>query len=369
MRKFVLSLMASLLSCSAASAFFEATDSSLEIGVGYRQDSIKWDRKLSGSSSSSSSSRERFSVNSDLHWKDVNIWFIEGRGKYVTCDCIYLRGSIDYGWITSGKLRHEDDFSFDSDFGFDRSFSDSSRNKSHTKGNVWDGKIAIGYQFKWCDDALSIAPVVGYAWDGHEFRNHDHKGKKRHHRNHNRRKDFSSYSYSDYSSYYSDYSYSPSYSSHSSSSSSGHHGHKINDRWTGPFLGFDLNYRFGCCCEWNFFLDYEYHFADYHASEHKREFFCDDYYNNSSTHRKSHVHAKDGSGNVLDFGFEWDVCECWVLGLRAEFQWWEARHGHERTKFFDESFRNASVEGVFKEKIKKITWNSGSIVLDLGTEF
>ena len=43
MRKFALTLMASLLSCSAAFAFWpEATDSSLEVGVGYRQDRLEW---------------------------------------------------------------------------------------------------------------------------------------------------------------------------------------------------------------------------------------------------------------------------------------------------------------------------------------
>ena len=43
MRKFIVTLMASLLSCSAAFAFWpEATDSSLEIGVGYRQDRLEW---------------------------------------------------------------------------------------------------------------------------------------------------------------------------------------------------------------------------------------------------------------------------------------------------------------------------------------
>ena len=42
MRKFAVTLMASLLVCSAASAFWpEATDSSLEVGVGYRQDKLE----------------------------------------------------------------------------------------------------------------------------------------------------------------------------------------------------------------------------------------------------------------------------------------------------------------------------------------
>lgn len=377
MRKFILTLMLSLLTSSAVSAFWaEATDSSLEIGVGYRNDSIKYKREFSPFSSGSDSygnnyNNSEFNTNSSLDWKNLNIWFIEARGKYVTCDCVYLRGSVDYGWITSGKLKNKEDYGFGSGY-FDNSFSFSGRDKSHVKGNVYDAKIAVGYQFKWCDEALSIAPLVGYSWHGHELRNGRHGDSS-----------YSSYSpsscdsYDSYYSYYSDCSYSD-YSSSSSSSSSSFSSsssdkhHKLTDRWNGVFIGFDLDYRF--CCEWNFFFNYEYHWAQFHAKEHghNRLLFNNNLDNSESgyeRHCKSHIHANNASGNVIDFGVEWDLCDCWVLGLRAEFQWWTARHAHERTKVVDRSCGDVGLECAFKTPIKHVTWNSGSIVLDLGMVF
>jgi hypothetical protein len=376
MRKFILTLMASLLSCSAASAFWpEATCSSLEVGVGYRNDSIKWKREFSpeslyGSSSShSGSSSSGFKDTTHLDWKNLNIWLIEARGTYITCDCIYLRGSADYGWITSGKFKHRNDFNteFGSNYGYGNDF-DQSRDKSHIKGNVYDVKLAVGYQFKWCDEALSVAPLVGYSWQGHELRNGNHDD------SYSSGSYDPSYGHSDYYSYYtcdSDRS-SSSYQSYSNESS-GHKRHKLNDRWNGFFIGFDLDYRF--CCDWNFFVDYEYHWADFHAHEHgnDNEFFnrnFDDSFCGCLRHRKSHIHSSNAYGNVLDFGVEWDLCECWVVGLRAEFQWWKAKKAHERTKVFEDSFGDSEeAEVVFKRRIKDVTWNSGSIILDLGMVF
>lgn len=351
MRKFILTLMASLLTCSAASAFWpEATCSSLEVGVGYRNDSIKWKREFSPFSSyygcSDGSSSDGFHETSHLKWNNLNIWLIEARGSYVTCDCIYLRGSADYGWITSGKFKHKNDFSFGSGYFYGDGFCSDEHDKSHIKGNVYDAKLAVGYQFKWCDEALSIAPLVGYSWHGHELRNG--------HKNH-------SYDSCDYSS--SSYYY----------SSSGHNRHKLNDRWNGFFIGFDLDYRF--CCDWNFFIDYEYHWADFHAKErgNDSELFnrhFDDSFCGCVDHRKTHIHSNRAYGNVLDFGVEWDLCECWVVGLRAEFQWWTAKHAHERTRIYEESFGDSEeIEAVFKRRIKDVTWNSGSIILDFGMVF
>lgn len=367
MRKFILSLMASLLSCSAASAFWpEATDSSLEIGVGYRNDSIKWKREFCNANpydcDCSNNSRSKDSCKSD--WKNLNIWLIEARGSYVTCDCIYLRGSADYGWITSGKFKNDDNSGF-SYFGggYDNFFS-SDRDRKHIRGNVYDAKIAVGYQFKWCDEALSVAPLIGYSWQGHELRNGKHDDGS-----------YSSYDYSDSYSYNCDCDCDDActYSDYSSGSSSGHNKHRMTDRWNGFFIGFDLGYRF--CCDWNFFLDYEYHWANFHAKEHghRHNRFLDNDYSSSCgcvRHPKSHIHSNDATGNVLDFGVEWDLCDCWIVGLRAEFQWWTAHHAHERSKIFEDSGRCSSeIEGYHKRKIKDVHWDSGSIILDFGMVF
>lgn len=363
MRKYILTLMASLLSCSAASAFWpEATDSNLEIGVGYRNDTIKWKTEAKipvGGSVEGSGSGNKLKLSSDLHWKDLSIWFIEGRGKYVTCDNIYLRGSIDYGWITSGKVTDTDKVDFDNGFEGNSSSSgfDFARSKANTKGNVYDGKIAIGYQFKWCDDSLSIAPLVGYAWQGQHLRMHNlrQEGLLETGVASESLRSFSSssdYSSSDYSSY--------DYSSSSSSSSGSGFKSKYHARWNGPFIGFDLDYRF--CCDWTFFVDYEYHWVEYHGKA--RWNLREDLVSGKFTQ-----HARNGSGNVFDFGVKWDFCECWTLGLRGEFQWFYASKGHDRAKVNNESIGDIGVDTIVKTPLKNVTWDTGMIVLDLGWVF
>lgn len=354
--------MATILSCSAVSAFWqEAAASSIKVGVGYRQDRIEWKRRFSnkgcssdqsGNNNSSSSSSDRADIKSDTKWKDLNIWTIEGSGKYVTCDNIYLRGSVDYGWITSGKIHQN--FEIDGERNsFDESFNGIG-SKRHVKGNVWDGKLAVGYQFKWCDESLSLAPVVGYSWHGNELRNDN-----------------------DDSSYYSDssygYDYSSSYSSYSSSSSSsgssGSDKHKIHQRWIGPFVGFDLDYR--VCCDWNLFLSYEYHWADYYAKERFTSFDVNEALGGGSCSiNKNHIHGKNAWGNVFGFGVEWDLCDCWKVGLRGEFQWWQVDNARQRTKLDEECCaKNIELETSLKTRVREIIWDSASVVLDFGMIF
>ena len=229
MRKFVVTLMASLLSCSAAFAFWpEATDSSLEVGVGYRQDELEWktsnhcDYYQSHCNDKNSALLPR-GLRSHLKWKDLDIWQIEARGKYVTCDCLYLRANGDYGWITHGKNTDRDRLSF-SDYGCsDDSSFEFGHSRSKARGHVYDAEIAVGYQFKLCDDSFSIAPLVGYSWHGQHIED-------RHLRQH--------------------FYFTDSDSSDDCYSSSKRHS-RYHTRWNGPFVGFDFDYRFGCCCEWD----------------------------------------------------------------------------------------------------------------------
>ena len=194
MRKFVVTLMASLLSCSAAFAFWpDAAASSLEIGVGYRQDKLEW--QTYGSPDSGYSYGDYYDyydyygyggydnygygpgVRSVLKWKNLNIWQIEARGKYVTCDNIYLRASGDYGWVVNGRNTDTDYITFgddyyDSYYGYGCGCDDEiefAKSRSKVKGHVYDAKIALGYQFKMCDDSFSISPLIGYSWHGQHF--------------------------------------------------------------------------------------------------------------------------------------------------------------------------------------------------------
>lgn len=299
MRKFAVTLMASLLSCSAAFAFWpEATDSSLEVGVGYRQDKLEW-KTSSDLGSSGSSSYDSYgsglpiNLQSKLKWKDLQIWQIEAKGKYITCDNIYLRFNADYGWITHGKNTDSDYVSFDGRF--DDSYGSGSgfefaKSKSKATGHVYDARIAVGYQFKMCDDSFAIAPLVGYSWHGQHIK--DKHLKQNFYFDENLvdvdvigARAYSSYPY--FSDYYS--------SDYSNSYSGGDHSH-YNARWNGPFVGFDFDYRFGCGCEadWELFGTYEFHWAKYNAKAkwNLRRDLADGF----------HHHAKDAYGQVFDIG-------------------------------------------------------------------
>jgi|GEM_PF-4857051 len=380
MRKFVVTLMASLLSSSAAFAFWpEATDSLLEVGVGYRQDKLEW-KTASHFDSGSYSDGGYFDggysdgcecglplkLRSELKWRDLRIWQIDARGKYVTCDNIYFRASGDYGWITSGKNTDSDFVTFDGSGDLSDGVSGNAlefaHSKSKTKGHVYDGKIAIGYQFKLCDDTFAMAPLVGYSWHGQHIEDH------------HLRQNF----YLDdeflfpgeeiggarsYSGYYPSFDY-DSYSDFSyDSSSNGANHSKYHARWNGPFVGFDFDYRFGSGCEtnWELFGDYEFHWAVYRAKAHwnLRPDLFDGF----------HHRAKKAYGHVFDIGIKYDFCECWTLALRGEFQWWWADHGRDRAKIAEIGCGNVRTDCQLTIPLRDIKWQSASVSLDLGMVF
>ncbi len=367
MRRFVVTIMASLLSCSAAQAFLpEAVESSIEVGVGYRKDKLEWKTSTHPHGSGSSSSYGDgygfpVKAESKLKWKDLSIWQIEAIGKYVTCDNIYLRGNADYGWITDGKNTDTDTITLGDAYSEGASFEHKTKSKS--KGHVYDIRLAIGYQFKMCDDSFSISPLIGYSWNAQKI-------KDRH------SKDSSSDSYfadvdgeliraRSSSSHYASYSEYGSYgSSDSSYGSSGKNNGKYHTRWNGPFLGFDFDYRFGCGCEadWELFGTYEFHWAQYHAKAHWPH--RSDIFKGEFRH-----HAKDAYGQVFDIGLKWDFCECWTVALKGEFQWWWADKGHDRAKTSSRSIGDVSRTCSVKIPLKDIKWDSASISVDVGMVF
>lgn len=346
MNKIILTIMASLLSCSAAQAFWpEASDSSLEIGVGFRQDRVKWKTSENCSYGSATGDCENFPAleRSSLEWKNINIWEVEARGYYVTCDRVYLRGSADYGWITSGKARSKPFGGYGTSLVGASEYGDSS---SKVRGHVYDVKFALGYQFQLCDDTFSISPLIGYSWHGQHFKDKNRGYSCGYDTAPALYHGSSSYSYSDYS-YSSDYSYDEDRRSY-------------HTRWNGPFLGFDFDYSL--CCEWDLFGGYEFHWAQYHAKGRWDGIGYD--YNNGF-----YQHAKNAYGQVFDIGVKWDLCDCWTLALRGEFQFWNAHHGKDRTKVLEASCTKRKLKTFVEVPVKKIEWRSGSVVFDVGMVF
>lgn len=366
MRRLIVTIMASLLSCTAAHAFWpEATDSSLEVGVGYRKDKLEWKTSShSGSGSygsygsSSSYDADPVELESKLKWKDLQIWQLDARGKYVTCDSIYLRADADYGWITDGKNTDKDSIVIDSGYGHNGSGSfELAKSKSKSTGHVYDVDVAIGYEFKLCDDSFSIAPLIGYSWNGQHIKDSHLKEEVylddanligdnviRSHRS-------------------SDASFSRYGDSYGSCSSGGKNG-KYKALWNGPFIGFDFDYRFGCGCEadWEVFGTYEFHWAKFHGKGHwpLRRDLVDG---------KFRHHAKDAYGQVFDIGIKWDFCECWTVALKGEFQWWWADKGRDRAKIERDHNGNVKTDCYISVPLHDIKHDAAAIIVDFGMVF
>jgi len=362
MRKLLVTFMAPLLSCTAAFAFWpEAADSSFELGVGYRNDKLSWEHHASETAEQNPSA-----VITKQQWKNVNIWQIGANFKYVTCDNLYLRAAADYGWVTSGKVTHYDYVSANSSSSSSSSSGDSLLfadnqcpfdNFSHkaNKGHVYDADIAVGYEFKMCDDGLSLAPVVGYSWNGQHFGKGSNNG--------------SSSSSSSSSSISNVVVAALASSDVSGNGSDG----KFHARWNGPFLGLDLNYKMWC--DWAVFGSYEFHWARYNA---KVSQFGSSLYNDRFTQR-----AKNGHGQVASIGVKYDFCECWTVSLVGEWSWFRAEKG--RSKIFTDAGNGSSSEfnssssssnggGVetrcfVSAPVTHVIWQSASATVNVGMLF
>jgi len=345
MRKILGVVTTSLLAYSQVSSFCcsflpEVAESNLSLGVGYRQDELSW---------------HTCGCTFDPHikYEKINIWEIGLTGKYVTCDNIYVRGYADYGWITGGR-RTETDYEFQTGQEFVSSCSSSSFTegsafvendayKDSVKGNVYDVSIALGYQFRWCDDSFAVSPIVGYSWDGQHL-----KGKA------NQDCFFSDDSVMKSSC--SSYSYPSSYSSCSSSSSSSDSNSAFyRTRWNGPFIGVDLEYALWC--DWTVFAGYEYHWARFHASS------------KTGNNTKFTQNASNANGQNVFVGTSYDFCDCWTLALIGEFGYWTTKGGHSTQTLasFDVDCDNIRTQS--RTKLKEVKWETASISMDLGYTF
>lgn len=158
-----------------ASAYSDTT--SLQFGVGYRQDSIDW--KLHTPNAASPEGRSK------LDFRDLDIVFIGGKFKAIYgCECpLYFRTSFDYGWVLDGKLREDDRyFTGLASTSFDgggvvttASYTDIQvHNDVSRRSHVWDFDIALGVPMDQCwIDGLTLIPTVGFNYDRQFLRLHD----------------------------------------------------------------------------------------------------------------------------------------------------------------------------------------------------
>jgi hypothetical protein len=113
------------------------------------------------------------------------------------------------------------------------------------------------------------------------------------------------------------------------------HGHhhckddlKVNQRFNGPFLGFNL-YLSPCRC-FDFNFGYEFHWARWHGD---RLIDGCEYGNPSygvTTGYSNTRHLHNVWGNVFRFDSVFRFCGCWIAGLELKYQFFRGDHGKYR---------------------------------------
>lgn len=308
-----------------------------QVGVGYRQDSLKWDLRDSGRVNPHSKSQQ--------HFKDLEIVLLGAKYKGLLGCCVYARVNYDYGWVVDGRLREKITFKdFSEAEHFDHNgvvthgdyavISSSHRRKNNSY--VWDLNLGFGMPWGcWCD--IKFAPMIGFSYDRYHLKFSGNRGVFVH--------DSSSESLSvivDSSS-----SSSSSSCSNSSSSSSCHHrkhGNSHETSFWGPWIGFDLAYCGEGC--WNLFGEFELHFG---RAERERSSHIGGHRSSSSSEGfflDRYSRTKDFWGPSFKIGGNYMFCDCYYIEGTLSYLYYTSYDCHDQ-----------------------IYWNSASARVDLGYMF
>jgi hypothetical protein len=277
-------------------------------------------------------------VSSDFD--NVDIFQIGLRAKTDLGCNFYGRASAAWGWVFDGDNREEFKLFIDESSDFIGSGqllrqvdSESVIDERHTI----DFDIAIGYSCHFCDCAFEVSPVLGYAVNEQNFSVED-----------SRRVELIE---------------------ESSSSVCGSIfpivsrdccAEKHIFRWYGPFVGLDFRYKpLGEC--WNLYAEVEYHFG--HVKIKRHDFSELDGFDGNRTNSR-HAHG----WSVL-LGGDYQLCNCWTLGLNFSFTDRTAtKHHCKCISSSQESFFGSadSYEPEFRTRVK---WRSFAVNATVGWEF
>lgn len=163
--KKLLFLCAATLACSSQASeyeyFPEDCDSgcecsdlvtSLEIGTGYRRDSLKW-------------GYPGFSPGIAIHekWDGIDIGFIEANSRVLACQKYLLKVDFDYGWSGWENKHHVKLIDYNSAI-------ETKRPESNTKAEVYDISVGIGHQFNLECYPLTFTPLIGWSYNHQKFK-------------------------------------------------------------------------------------------------------------------------------------------------------------------------------------------------------
>jgi len=137
----------------------------MEFGLhsGFRVDEFDWN--IAGYNGQG----QYINVLSELDWEDLEIIQLGATGKLSVGKStaeysVYIRGSVDYGWISDGIAR-------DSDYNGNNRTMEIYRSISATENdNVLDSSIGLGIEKKYWQDILSIGLLGGYSYHEQNMR-------------------------------------------------------------------------------------------------------------------------------------------------------------------------------------------------------
>lgn len=305
----------SLIMVSVSSLSFADCIQSIEFGLGWRRDDLRWRiHCLEGSYVDAIAS-------SNIHYKDVNYYTAHAKARWADT-AYYIRLSADYG--TTYKGWAEEHFKIDSSL-IGGCLGTEVNSRIKRRSEAYDFSGAVGYPFLFLDDCLMFVPVVGLSFHRQRLRVKEKE---------------------DSCSFYSEFSLSSSnpffptstpilsssssefdpFSDSSPSTIASLIGFSPRKRtsnyrfsWYGPYVGVDMAYALDYC--WTIFTELEFHFLD--RCHRKRESytaidFIDDF------HHRTWAMGFNGS-----FGTTFSMNNCWFSTLAVDYKYWRTNEGHK----------------------------------------
>lgn len=323
MRKWITLLMTLLV--GSCVSYADASTGQVDFEAGYRRDNLSWKHSFPSSDPVFSSS---------LKFKDIDIFQIGLKGR-TTLGCnLYLRANAYWGWVLNGDFTQRftaynspyNSYYFNDNFRTGLTFEEDNCTPIDDK-YVYGVGAAIGYPFFFCDCSLIVAPVIGYAVDEQDLSVEDE-----------------GLSFAHY------------YDLFFPESGTECCEHKFHTRWYGPFVGVDFSYRPSNEC-WSLYAELEYHWGNFTGKRHGHGFDFFDHCRHTS---------RDANGWVFAAGADYDLSNCWTVGISVKFQDWSATR-HRRECFSDySSYFGSFCENRSRDNHK---WHSYAINLTVGREF
>jgi len=292
---------------AAQSGSYPAKGMDLEIGTGYRVDRLDWN--IAGNTAGTSPN-----VLSELTWTDLEVTEFSVLGRK-TVNKVYLRGSLNLGFIHSGKNR-------DSDYNGDNRTLEYSRSDNNAGGGtVWDLSLGAGYS-GWVltagEGAFTFRPLIGLS---------------AHKQNLTITDGFQTVCTP------------PSCTAPTGPFAGLDSSYKA--LWMGPWAGFEADYASG---PFTVYGTLEMHGAAYRAE-------ADWNLRSDWQHPVSFEHTANAIGAVFALGADYALTDFWSVSAALKHQYWHAFAGIDRTFF--------SSGAVGDTRLNEVNWISDAITIGL----